>query len=243
MRAAGKQTGASLYVPVLEAHRMEPARKMTLKTAARIAGQAAAKPKPGKAVFTQECAQPLPGGGARMPHSPHHALGATAEASSNEAPTCDCDAAYRMGQSESRLLPAACCRRFLCQRSRACDLSCELLAKRVCDVGGSRARRRRARRPCGLTSGWLGGRQAPRGRCSRSTASWRTFAARRTGLRMTWCCGCAMLLATASGSLLNATTCSKVGAVAHAGAAAQRSRGDRWRMPGRENARAPPGAS
>ena len=107
MRAAGKQTGASLYVPVLEAHRMEPARKMTLKTAARIAGQAAAKPKPGKAVFTQECAQPLPGGGARMPHSPHHALGATAEASSNEAPTCDCNAAYRMGQSESRLLPAA----------------------------------------------------------------------------------------------------------------------------------------
>lgn len=106
-----KPRGARLYVPVLEAHRMEPAKKMRLRTAATFAARAVAsvdhaKDKRGgregqKAVFSHECAQALPG---RQP-SPalagtQHSVGMTVEASGDQAPTCDCDAAYRMGKSE-----------------------------------------------------------------------------------------------------------------------------------------------
>ena len=104
-----KPQGASLYVPVLEAHRMEPAKKMRLRTAATFAARAAAsvdhgkderrEPKGQKAVFSHECAQALPGGQQALVGT-QHSVGTTVEASGDQAPTCDCDAAYRMGKSE-----------------------------------------------------------------------------------------------------------------------------------------------
>ena len=109
-----KRHRASLYVPVLDAHRMEPARKMRLKTAAKFAVQALgaehakheAKEVEEAAghtvVFSSECAQPLPGG-QQVSSGTQHSAGMTVASEGGGAPTCDCDAAYRMGQSESSL--------------------------------------------------------------------------------------------------------------------------------------------